>query len=355
MSARLITLLAATATTLLIAVVDHVTRVDVALTLLYLVPIAVGTWRGGFRIGVWLASLATASSVADEVLGRRPILVTAWNALGLLVLFLSLAYLLDRHRERLEQERQEHRLTVDQLRHADRLSIIGTLTAGVAHELGTPLNVISGSAELIVHARDPHEIEEMSGVIRGQAERIGGLVRHLLEFGRRAGTDAMTVVDLNQLARSSATLLASIATKRSVEVAVEPTAAPVRVRGNIAQLEQVVCNLILNAVDAMPRGGTVTIAIRVGAITEHEPGRGTLTVEDHGAGIAPADLPHIFEPFFTTKGVGEGTGLGLSVSHGIVRDLGGAITVDSAPGQGARFTVALPLVDDRPPSEVRSS
>lgn len=332
----------ALALTALIALGDQVSGADVAFTLLYAVPVALGTWYGGQRGGVLLCLIATSSSIINALIDRKPWITTAWNELGVLVLFLSLTYLLQRHREHLSREREQHALTVDQLRHADRLNVIGTLAAGVAHEIGTPLNVISGSAELIVRAKNEAEIRSMAGVIRDQTDRISAIIRHLLDFGRRAGVQTATL-DLGELARSAATLLTPIARKKSIEIVVEPGDTPVEVSGNLAELEQVVSNLVLNALQAMERG---TVRLRVGLSSRPDgPDAsmlGTITVEDEGPGIDDEVLPHIFEPFFTTKGVGEGTGLGLSVSYGIVRDHGGSIEVESTRGRGARFTVLLP-------------
>jgi signal transduction histidine kinase len=341
---RRVAVLLGIACTALVAIGDHITGLDVAFTLLYIVPIAFVAWYAGFRHGALVATLATGASAAAALYERDSFLVTVWNELGVLVLFLVLAYLLDRYRVLIAQERRQHQSTVDQLRHADRLNVIGTLAAGVAHEIGTPLNVISGSAELITQTRDAAEIEEMSKIIREQTGKISAIIRHLLDFGHRGGTSS-TTLDLNDLARSTTILLVSIARKRSVEVVLEPASTPIFVYGNLAELEQVLSNLILNGIQAMSKRGTVTV--RVGLASrpngEGDGQFGTITVEDDGPGIPSDALPHIFEPFFTTKGVGEGTGLGLSVSYGIVRDHRGLIEVDSAPGRGARFTMLLPL------------
>ena len=331
----------AIAITALIGLGDQVTGADVAFTLLYAAPIALGSWYAGQRAGVLLCLLATLSSMVNALLDHQPWGTTAWNELGVLVLFLSLVYLLSRHREHLERERQQHALTVDQLRHADRLNVIGTLAAGVAHEIGTPLNVISGNAELIVRTRNEGEIRSMASTIRDQTDKISAIIRHLLDFGRRAGVKKATL-DLGELARSAATLLTPIARKRDIVLVVEPGDAPVEVRGNLSELEQVVSNLVLNAIQAMDHG---KITLRVGVTSRPDAETdtfGAIIVEDEGPGIGADVLPHIFEPFFTTKGVGEGTGLGLSVSYGIVRDHGGSIEVESTRGRGARFTVLLP-------------
>ena len=344
------TIVIATALTLFVGLGDVATGADVAFALFYLIPISLCTWYAGFAAGVWICLLAAACSLFNAITdGPVPstsisISVTMWNELGSLAMFLGFAYLLDRQREHLASERRQKELIVDQLRHADRLNVIGTLAAGVAHEIGTPLNVISGSAELLPGA-EPGELDEMSRVIREQTDRISGIIRQLLDFGRRAGARG-TSIDLNDLIRSSAALLGPISRKRGAELAVELAGTPVRVLGNGGELEQVVSNLILNAVQAMPSGGVVRLA--VGRASRTNGNRdlrafGAITVEDTGTGIAAADLPRIFDPFFTTKGVGEGTGLGLSVSYGIIQDHGGVIEVDSVVGRGTRFVVLLPL------------
>ncbi|MGE0398206.1 MAG: sensor histidine kinase [Kofleriaceae bacterium] len=318
--------------TALIGLGDQVTGADIAFTLLYAAPIALATWYAGIRGGTWMSVFATLCSIGNALLDHRSWIATTWNEVGILLLFLALTYLLHRHHEHLARERAQHRLTVDQLRHADRLNVIGTLAAGVAHEIGTPLNVISGSAELIAHAKTPAERDQMVLAIREQTERISAIIRHLLDFGRRAGQKT-TSVELGDLARSAVALVAPIARKKQVSIVVEPATERVVVDGNSAELEQVLCNLILNGVQAMSGRGTITV--RTGT-------SGTISVEDEGPGIDPEVLPHIFEPFFTTKGVGEGTGLGLSVSYGIVTDHGGTIEAESTR-RGARFIVHLPL------------
>jgi len=342
------TIVAATALTLFVGLGDAATGADVAFGLFYLIPISLCTWYAGFGPGVWICLLAgvcsVVTAVTDERVATLAISVSVWNELGSLVMFVSFAYLVDRQREHIAAERRQKKLIVDQLRHADRLNVIGTLAAGVAHEIGTPLNVISGSAELIPHAQ-PGELDELSHVIREQTGRISAIIRQLLDFGRRAGARGISI-DLNDLVRASAALLRPIARKRAAEIAVRTTGQPVRVLGNSGELEQVLSNLILNAVQAMPSGGTVSLEVGRALRPDGDRdlrGFGTITVEDTGTGIAASDLPRIFDPFFTTKGVGEGTGLGLSVSYGIIQDHGGAIEVDSVVGRGTRFIVLLPL------------
>jgi signal transduction histidine kinase len=339
------TIAIATALTLIVGLGDRATGADVAFALFYLVPISLCTWYAGFTAGAGICVLAVACSMFNAITDAHEatLSVSVWNELGSLAIFLGFAYLLDRQRQHLAAERRQKELIVDQLRHADRLNVIGTLAAGVAHEIGTPLNVISGSAELIPQAQ-PAELEELSRVIREQSDRISSIIRQLLDFGRRAGARG-TSIDLNDLARASVALLRPIARKRGAEVVLREAGEPVRVTGNAGELEQVLSNLILNAMQAMPRGGTVSLEVgRASRPGDHGLRRfGTLSVADTGTGIAAEDLPRIFDPFFTTKGVGEGTGLGLSVSYGIIQDHGGAIEVDSVVGRGTRFAVLLPI------------
>jgi signal transduction histidine kinase len=334
------------AATLLIALGDYATGAEVAFTLLYMIPIAWATWRAGLSRGLAVAGAASACSFIVALLspGAYGVQVTLWNEGSVLVIFFGLAVLTGRQRESVLRERRDKQRIVNQLRHADRLNVIGTLAAGVAHEIGTPLNVISGSAELLRGA-SPADVDELAGVIYEQTSRISSIIRHLLDFGRRGGTKA-AAVDLNELARAGTRLLAPIAKKRAVQLRVAPAPAPVVVCGNAAELEQVLSNLVLNAIQAMPlSGGTISIEVghasRAGGRGDRP--LGTFSIEDTGVGIPARDLPRIFDPFFTTKGVGEGTGLGLSVSYGIVQDHGGEIEVDSEVGRGTRFTVLLPL------------
>jgi signal transduction histidine kinase len=162
------------------------------------------------------------------------------------------------------------------------------------------------------------------------------IIRHLIDFGREGGR-GRALVDLAELATRTARLLAPTASKRSCRLVVENSAGPVRVHVNSSEMDQVLTNLILNAVQAMPSGGVVRI------VTRREAELGCVVVTDEGVGIAEADLSRVFDPFFTTRGVGEGTGLGLSVSYGIVNDHGGHIDVRSDREQGTSFAVRLPL------------
>lgn len=237
---------------------------------------------------------------------------------------------------------------LEQLRHADRLRTVGRLASGIAHELGTPLNVVSGRAGLIASGRlSADDVHQSAWTIKSEAERIAGIIRQLLDFARR-NTPQRKLVDLNELAHQTLELIRPIAEKRQCAVAFTPQAPPPKLQIDPAQIQQVLTNLVVNAAESMPQGGAVEVTITQQAGT---PPRGTdgprgryarIDVRDHGEGMTPDVLDQIFEPFFTTKRVGEGTGLGLSIAYGIVQEHGGWIDVASQPGQGSCFTVFLP-------------
>lgn len=239
--------------------------------------------------------------------------------------------------------------TIDQLRHADRLATVGKLASGVAHELGTPLNVVAARARMVAAGETtPEESREYAGIIVGATDRMTATIRQLLQFARRRGPEK-ALHDVRKLVADAVELLRPLAKKASAELALAPADGDTTASVDAGQIQQVVTNLVMNAVQAMPRGGLVELSVykdRVEPPREHQRPEGEyicLRVRDQGEGIAPENLPRIFEPFFTTKDVGAGTGLGLAVSYGIVRDHGGWIAVDSKVGAGASFFVYLPL------------
>ena len=253
---------------------------------------------------------------------------------------------LDDQQHRIRSETTERLAAMEQLRHADRLKTVGRLAAGIAHELGTPLNVVSGRAGLIASGKlSDEEIQQSARTIKAEADRITAIIRQLLDFARRRSPQR-NQIDLRDVARQTTQLLEPLALKRGVTLTVEGNGHPVTAYADFAQIQQVVTNLVMNAIQAMDSGGQVRI--RMGNQTRSEEPDGApsnyafLSVEDQGMGITPEDLEHIFEPFFTTKHVGEGTGLGLSIAEGIIREHRGWMEVDSRPGQGSRFTVFLP-------------
>src|SRR5215471_10851809 len=239
--------------------------------------------------------------------------------------------------------------TQEQLRHADRLKTVGSLASGIAHELGTPLNVVSGRANLIASGRlAPPEVVDSVRVIKEQVQRMTLIIQQLLAFARRK-SPRRVAVDLRSLVQHTLDMLKSLAEQQHAVLTLTVDTAPVLVRVDTGQIQQVLMNLVTNAWQAMPEGGQIAIAIS-GTSAQPPPDLTPLAeryacieVTDQGAGIPAADLQHIFDPFFTTKEVGQGTGLGLSIAYGIVQDHGGWIDACSHPGQGTRMAVYVPM------------
>jgi len=257
-------------------------------------------------------------------------------------------------RQRIESETEGRLGALEQLRHADRLATVGRLASGVAHELGTPLGVVLARARMFQDGEvPPGEISNYGRIIAEQVERMSGIIRQLLDFSRRQSRGAAVAsperepVNLGELVVRTLALVEPLAEKRGVSLTFEGQ-DPVELSVNPGLVQQVILNLVMNALQAMVRPGTVHLSLtrqHAAAPAGVEAVSGEyvrLAVEDGGKGIDPAVLPRVFEPFFTTKGIGEGTGLGLSVSYGIIREHGGWIEVESRVGVGSRFLVFLP-------------
>ncbi|HKE15061.1 MAG TPA: HAMP domain-containing sensor histidine kinase [Kofleriaceae bacterium] len=258
---------------------------------------------------------------------------------------------LDETRTKLASESTARMSAVDQLRHAERLTTVGKLASGLAHELGTPLNVIAGRAQMIEAGElAGQEATESARIIHEQSQRMTSIIRQLLDFARRGKPGASARTDLGAVVQRTAGMLGAMARKAGVDLEL-PGGEPVEAMVDEAQVQQVVSNLLVNAIHASTRGGRVTVAVASGeAVPPVDVGgpprrMASIAVRDEGCGMPPEIAARVFEPFFTTKGVGEGTGLGLSVAHGIVHDNGGWITVDSALGRGSDFTVYLPRAE----------
>ncbi|MEX0806611.1 MAG: ATP-binding protein [Candidatus Binatia bacterium] len=244
---------------------------------------------------------------------------------------------------------QQAKLTLEQdLRHSERLASVGRLAAGIAHEIGTPLNIIGGRAEyLLRRPRSPEEFKDNLGVIRSQSDRITAIVRQLLEFSRRR-QPVYRAVDLSALIMNVKRLLAPQIEEKSIRVEMDSPDSLPRLQADPDLLQQVFFNLFSNAFHALTPGGSIKIHLepirdrRRGARENVEPRWLRICFEDNGAGIAADHLGRIFDPFFTTKDVGEGSGLGLSVAYGIIEDHGGEIRVESEPAKFTRFIIELP-------------
>jgi PAS domain S-box-containing protein len=227
----------------------------------------------------------------------------------------------------------------EDLQHREHLASIGLLASGVAHEVNTPLTGISSYTQMLLEKRPPDDPEY--GILRKiqqQTQRASGIASSLLNFARQADGDHQSV-DVSGMAAETLQLFEPHLKGRRITMDREIETPLPSIMGNRGRLQQVLMNLLLNAVDAMPEGGT--IAVRASASA----GRVRLTVSDTGVGIPAEHLEKIYDPFFTTKPRGQGTGLGLSVSYGIIKEHAGTLTAESAPGEGSRFIVSLPISD----------
>lgn len=226
----------------------------------------------------------------------------------------------------------------EQLRKTERIAELGTLASGMAHEIGTPMNVILGRAEYLMDRVKDEPIKKGLQTIIAQVERITRVMNQLLAFARRKPPER-GALQLKDIVENGLELFRERLEKGRVTVEPALDDACPRVLADGDQMSQVFINLVMNAIHAMPDGGT----LRVGLAFDRDMVK--LTVADSGHGIPPEALPKIFEPFFTTKEFGKGTGLGLTVVKGIIEEHQGTITVDSEEGKGTRFTIVLPRAD----------
>lgn len=259
---------------------------------------------------------------------------------------------LQAERDKTHTETAARITAIEQLRHADRLKTVGRLASGMAHELGTPLNVIAvRAAQIADRSVTGDGVAASAAIIKTQAERITGLVRKLLDFARRSSPQR-TEIDLREVANEAVKLVESYAKKQGVVLSVVATDTPAVAAVDAGQIEQVITNLVVNAIQATPDEGQVEIGVAPGHAKppqDHAGGRGDylcLSIRDEGTGISEEHRPHVFEPFFTTKDVGEGTGLGLAIVYGIIAEHGGWIDVASELGKGSCFSVHLPRAPD---------
>lgn len=252
-----------------------------------------------------------------------------------------------RARKSLQHETRSRLAAIEQLRHADRLATVGTLASGVAHELGTPINVIDGYAQLIREDSSTAGPSRDAAVIIGdQCKRMTSIIRQLLDFAREGGAKTGST-DLRDVMRETLKMVDPLMRKKNIELRVQEPTYELRVGVDFGRMQQVVANVVVNAVHAMPEGGQLSVwadhqvAARASdGVTER--GFVILSIEDDGIGMDQETVARIFEPFFTTKDVGEGTGLGLSVAYGIVEGHGGWIEVQSEPRHGSVFKIFLP-------------
>jgi PAS domain S-box-containing protein len=241
----------------------------------------------------------------------------------------------------------EENLLREQVHQSEKFSAIGELAAGLAHEIGGPLSVISGNAEFLIEsldAEDPRR-EDAEGVAK-ECESVASLIRRLLDFSKPAMLETGPV-DVNECLRNILFLVRKQISKEAIEIKLDLQVGLPPILGDSNQLEQVVMNLLMNARRAMPEGGRLTIESFSAVDGSGDRRRNVgVRIQDTGVGIAEKDLPRIFDPFFTTREPGEGTGLGLAVSRRIVTDHQGKLSVASRLGEGAAFTIELPAMEE---------
>ena len=276
------------------------------------------------------------------------IALTRRNELGELAREMNaMAQKLGAARQEAELGAFERLSALEQLRHADRLTTIGTLASGIGHELGTPLAIVTGRAELILDSCPPGSpAHENASIALDQARKMAAIIRQFLDFARRRHAESARH-DVGQLLSQTLGLLTTFADRRNVSLELE-SKETAEWDFDAFLIQQAVTNLLVNGIQATSPGKKVVTGYEIRPdppIHEGESNGGRflhLYVRDQGTGMPKEVMERVFEPFFTTKGVGEGTGLGLSIAQGIVRDHGGFIDFDSEIGRGSRFSIWLP-------------
>jgi signal transduction histidine kinase len=326
----------------------HDTRRNIAVSLLLLVLAITGleALLGSVLVGRPLTNLAGGMQKLRKSEPAAMLQMQRNDEVGHLAAeFNALVADLREARERIARE-VDSRLVLEQaLQRVDRLATIGQLSAGLAHEIGSPLQIMSGRARaLLAHDLGPDDVRKNAAILAEQSDRIAGIVEQLMSFARRRPVRPLKT-DLAAPVRKVLDLMAPAARQRGIalEFSCPPDLPPVV--ADIDQVQQVVLNLIKNGLAATPQGGR--IASRIGLVTIATPTGPIpamrLEIEDNGCGMDDDTRTRLFEPFFTTRAAEGGTGLGLAVVRAIVQAHGGQIAIASSPGAGARFTIDLPL------------
>lgn len=233
----------------------------------------------------------------------------------------------------------ERRKLEMQLIHSQKLAALGVMAGGIAHEIRNPLAISSSSAQFLMDDNIAPEFrKECAEKIHVGIQRASTIIENLLRFARPSAKADMGEIGLNALLEETAELIANQARIQKIELATRLPEKPVRVRGMASLLQQVLMNLFLNALDAMPDGGTLSLTV------EETPSEVLIRIADTGRGIAKGEMDKIFDPFYTKSPAGKGTGLGLSICYSIIKQHLGSISVESAEGEGSAFTVSLPVV-----------
>jgi len=225
----------------------------------------------------------------------------------------------------------------ERMMQTEKMVAAGLMASGIAHEINNPISGLQNCLRRIqARPDDVEQIREYTALMLHATEHVEAVVQSLLNFSRSAPKQ-VDVIDLREVVQQALSLSEFRLGKNRIDLQQATPAAPVWVRGDERQLIQVVVNVVLNAIDAMPAGGVLRVAV------EREDGSVALNVRDNGVGIPREHLSRVFEPFFTTKDIGKGTGLGLAVTQGIVLDHDGRISMDSRPGSGTEVKILLPL------------
>ena len=315
---------------------------------LYYLPIVYAALSFGWRGGLAAAVVSTICYIPHILTWRhRP--EYAMSQYAELILFFLVGVitgvLADQGRKRreqleatttkLEKVYRELQDSFEQIKRADRLSAVGQLAASLAHEIRNPLGSIEGAANLIQSPATSPEIREGSlNIIRKECQRLNRLLTNLLDFARPRQPEFRSV-DLVRLVDSIFALVGPNAQQQHVRLIKMVRKTPHLLESDPEQLRQVLLNLVINGIQAMPGGGEIEV------ILDMDDGEVVISVKDQGVGIAPDDLERIFDPFFTTKG--SGTGLGLSVAHQVITHLGGSIEAGRNPDRGMTFSISLPM------------
>ncbi|MBS0184634.1 MAG: PAS domain S-box protein [Nitrospira sp.] len=234
------------------------------------------------------------------------------------------------------RDASERKRLQEQLRRTERVAELGTLASGMAHEIGTPMNVILGRAEYLMDRVTEEPIKRGLRTIITQVERITRVMNQLLSFARRKAPQRVPL-DLRTVIEDGMEMFQERLARNQIRVEMGMADPCPMVLADADQMSQVLLNLVMNALHAMPEGGTLRVGL------EPEQPMVKLTIADTGHGIPPEIIKKIYDPFFTTKEFGKGTGLGLTVVKGIIEEHQGSIAVESEPGKGTRFTVLLPI------------
>ena len=278
------------------------------------------------------APLLTASGEERTIAWRRVVLRSDGQVTGMLGLGIDVT---DRARAAAQRAALE-----EVARRSEKLAALGTLAAGLAHELNNPIGIMTSRIELMQLEGETTglaaAVRDDLAVLHRNAQRVARIASGLLSFGRQSSGER-SPVDMNEVVRETLLLTERQMEKQGITLRTELAPSLPRMSGDASALQQVVLNLVTNAWDAVASGGEVMIET---GVTDDPPAI-RLVVADTGRGIEPATLPRIFDPFFSTKP--KGTGLGLSITDGIVREHGGTIEVESTPGRGTRFTLTFPV------------